>query len=125
MPQAVSSLPSLAYSIGPVTRRLPLRSSKALSSSRSGGFTSAVALANFRLVFSLGFVERRGIHLEFRERASAVDRSPRPAVRQIRIVQQLQPHGRDLRQFRVGREFARHAMSARSLRRESSHRPAA
>ena len=47
MPQAVSSLPSIAKSIGPVTRRLPLLSSNFGSSGVSGRLMSAVAFAIF------------------------------------------------------------------------------
>ena len=46
MPQAVSSLPSMANATGPVTRFLPLRSSNIASSGFSALLKSAVALTN-------------------------------------------------------------------------------
>ena len=50
VPQAVSSLPSIANPTGPVTRFLPLLSSKIGSSGFSDGLTSAVALENLTSV---------------------------------------------------------------------------
>ena len=59
MPQAVSSLPSIANSAGPVTRFLPDLSSKFGSSGASGCSKSAVALENFTGTLFVGFFASR------------------------------------------------------------------
>ncbi len=90
-PQAVSSLPSMANSIGPVTRRFLLLSSKIGSSGVSGGFTSAVAVTILTSLGLAGAIGRRGLDLELGQRAGPLDRPARPAQRQVRVVEQLQP----------------------------------
>ena len=66
IPQAVSSLPSIAKPIGPVTRLRLLLSSKIASSGVSGGLTSAVASRNLDVDRLALAVSRRGLDAETR-----------------------------------------------------------
>ena len=82
MPQAVSSLPSMAKPTGPVTRCLPLLSSKIDSSGVSGGLTSAVALTNLMRLYFRRRRPRRGLDLELGQRAvPLIDRPGPPSGR--------------------------------------------
>ena len=69
MPQAVSSLPSIAKVIGPVTRFRLLWSSKIASSGVSGGLTSAVALEILTLDRFPFSVSRPSLDLNLRQSA--------------------------------------------------------
>ena len=81
-------------------------------------------LAEFQFDPLVRMIERRRLDLEFRQRTRAVDRSARPAMRQVRIVQQLQPNRRDLRRLHFARELGRDASSAHSRPPGSNRRPA-
>ncbi len=107
IPQAVSFLPSIAKPIGPVTRFLPLLSSKIDSSGASGGLTSAVARENFTVDRTALSIRRRRLDTKFRERARPLDRPPRATHRQVRVVEQLQPKRRDRRDVGFHRHLDR------------------
>ena len=105
IPQAVSSLPSIANSAGPVTRFFLLRSSKIGSSGVSGRFTSAVARANLILRTEPGRVGRGGLGLELGERSGPLDRPAGPTERQVRVVQQFEPEGVHVLQIGAHRQL--------------------
>ena len=87
----------MANAIGPVTRRLPaLVVESCLSSCALRRIDVGRGLDEFQSVGLLGIVERRGVDLELGQRAGPIDRSARPAVRQVGIVQQFEPERGDL-----------------------------
>ena len=91
----------------------------------SGGLTSAVAPTNFT---SVDLARPSSGAASTSNSVSAhgpVDRAARPAARQVRVVQQFQPDGRDLRQRRSSTvELGRVLRRRVALRRGSSRRPA-
>ncbi len=92
--------------IGPVTRRRPLLSSKIASSGVSGGLTSAVACTISTGTVFAGASSGAAVTLELGQRARPLDRAARTVERQIRIVEQLEPKGGDVRHRRLHANFA-------------------
>ena len=91
MPQAVSSLSSIAKPTGPVTRFLPDLSSKFGSSGESAASPkSALAFANFTRAGLRLVVRGSGFDVELGQRVRALERAPGSVERQVRVGEQLE-----------------------------------
>ncbi len=105
--QAVVSLPSMAKLAGPMVLALFERSSKFGSSADSLCWKSAVASATARFGELRVGAQPARFDLQLRQRAGALERAARSAARQVGIGQQLEPNGRDAREFRLAGDAKR------------------